>query len=298
VLGPRAAFYFPPEQVPAIYYAGSLRKAVQVLLGEPLLFPSSLVLYPATIAKLFTPRTAFLVLEGGLALLANFLLLFRAASPAKEAHRGFTCVTLACAARWVPAYAFGVLGQWWFDLYFFALFPFMTMASGPLLDHLGSSGLLIRVPPARLAATAASLHLLLFAFQVPEQFLQHKPYRNVLSYIEAARALDRALPAGARGGAFQSGTIGYFARHPVVNLDGVVNRDATAALRQSRMAEYIRSERIEAIIDWPLWIEALLVRRSPAGEGRNLGPAHHAGQFLLIRVSPTMGLALGPSSRP
>ena len=39
VLGPRQAFYFPPEQVPFIYYVGSLRKAVQVLLQQPLLFP-------------------------------------------------------------------------------------------------------------------------------------------------------------------------------------------------------------------------------------------------------------------
>jgi hypothetical protein len=78
----------------------------------------------------------------------------------------------------------------------------------------------------------------------------------------------------------------YFARHPVINLDGVVNREATRALREKRMADYVREEGIEAIIDWPVWFEALLVHRSPEGAGRNLGPAEPAGRFLLIRVEP------------
>jgi acetylornithine deacetylase/succinyl-diaminopimelate desuccinylase-like protein len=38
-------------------------------------------------------------------------------------------------------------------------------------------------------ASAAFLHLVLFASQVPEEFLRNKPYRNVSEYIEAARVL-------------------------------------------------------------------------------------------------------------
>lgn len=283
VLGPRAAYFFPPDQVPVIYYAGSLRKAVQVLLGEPLLFPSSLVFYPATAAKLLGARMFFLVLGAGLLLLGNLLLLFRVRQ--MDAVRGFARVVTICALLWVPAYAFGVLGQWWFNRYFFALFLFMAAASGPLLDTLGRKRLLARFPPSRLAAAAAALHLLLFATQVPGQFFTHKPYQHVSAYMEAGRALDQALTEGSRGGAFQSGTIGYFSRHAIVNLDGVVNRDATAALKENRMADYIRAQRIEAIIDWPLWIEALQVRRSRPGEGRLLGQAQNVGPFMLIRVS-------------
>lgn len=300
VLGPRAAFYFPPEQVPAIYYAGSLRKAAQVLLGEPLLFPSSLILYPAAALKLLTPRTVFLVLGAGLVLLGNLLLLFRIPPSREDAARRFACVVTTCAVLWVPAYAFGVLGQWWFSRYFFPLFLLMAAASGPVLDYLGGRPFLSRrASGPRLAASAAGLQLLLFATQVPGQFLAHKPYQNVSAYMEAGRALDRALPEGSRGGAFQSGTIGYFSRHPVVNLDGVVNRDAAVALKQMRMTDYIRSQRIEAIIDWPLWIDALLVRRSRPAQGsleaRNVGP------FMLIRFSPVgepeRGAATDPKSR-
>ncbi len=299
VLGPRAAFFFPPEQVPAIYYAGSLRKAVQILLGEPLLFPSSLLLYAASALKVFSPRTLLLVLAGGGVLAGNLLFLRRGSAPSDDAWRGLVRVGSLCAFLWLPAYAFGVLGQWWFNRYFFPLFLLMVLASGPLLDRIGEGVPLFRtIGAARLTAAAVTLHLACFATQVPEQFLRHKPYQNVSEYIEAAGALDRSLPPGSRGGAFQSGTVGYFARHPVINLDGVVNRDAGRALREKRMADYIREEGIEAIIDWPLWFEALLVQRSPEGAGRNLGPAEPAGRFLLIRVEPSSNrLALLPRQK-
>ncbi len=288
VLGPRSAFFFPPEQTPWIYYAGSLRKAVQVLLEEPLLFPSSLVLSTASAARLFNPRTILLVFGGGALLCANLLFLRRARGSPDDPWRGLARVGALCAALWIPAYAFGILGQWWFHRYFFPLFLLMAVASGPLADRIARShALLRRAGPVRFAAAAACLHLVLFAWQVPEQFLRNKPYLNVSEYIQAARVLDESLPPGSPGGAFQSGTIGYFARHPVINLDGVVNRGAARALREKRMAGYIREEGIEAIIDWPHWFEALLARRSPAGEGQDLGPVRPAGRFLLLRVEPS-----------
>jgi dolichyl-phosphate-mannose-protein mannosyltransferase len=285
VLGPRAAYYFPPDQVPSIYYAGSLRKAVQVLLGEPLLFPASLLSYLASAARLFSPRVPLLVFAGGALLLASLLLLKRRRGSPEDSWRGLVRIGALCAFLWIPAYAFGVLGQWWFNRYFFPLFLLMAVASGPLLDRLAAA-----VPPFRrigpgwVAAGAALLHLACFLSQAPEEFFRNKPYQNVSEYIRAAEALDAALPPGSKGGAFQSGTVGYFARSRVINLDGVVNRDAARALREGRMADYVREEGIEAIIDWPLWFEALLVHRSPEGAGRNLGPVEPAGRFLLLRV--------------
>jgi hypothetical protein len=173
----------------------------------------------------------------------------------------------------------------------------MAVASGPIADRLARSPAVARrLAPGGFLAAAALLHLLYFAAQVPGELLRHKPYQNVSEYIEAARVLDASLPPGSRGGAFQSGTVGYFARHTVINLDGVVNRDAARALREKRMSDYIREEGIEAIIDWPLWFEALLVQRSPEGAGRGLGPAEPAGRFLLIRVQPARNriASLGP----
>jgi hypothetical protein len=287
VLGPRSAFFFPPEHVPLVYYVGSLRKAVQVLLGEPLLFPASLLLYPASAARIFTPRALLLVLGGGLLLCASLLPLRGRSRPADDPRSGLVRVGAFCSAIWIPAYAFGVLGQWWFNRYFFPLFLLMAVASGPLLERIREGLPVLRgIAPARFAMVAAGLHIACFLTQAPEQFFRNKPNLNVSGYIEAAKVLDRSLPPDSRGGAFQSGTMSYFARHPVINLDGVVNREATRALREKRMADYVREEGIEAIIDWPVWFEALLVHRSPEGAGRNLGPAEPAGRFLLIRVEP------------
>jgi hypothetical protein len=260
---------------------------VQVLLGEPLLFPSSLLLYPASAAKIFSPRTLLLVLAGGALLGINLLPLRQGRRPDGDPTGAIFRVAAFCTALWVPAYAFGVLGQWWFNRYFFPLFLLMAMASGPLADRIGASLTIFRrMGAVRFSLLALALHFLCFATQVPEQFLRNKPYQNVSEYIQAAKVLDQALPPDSRGGAFQSGTVGYFARHKVVNLDGVVNPGAARALRENRMADYVREEGIEAIIDWPLWFEALLVHRSPEGAGRNLGPAEPAGRFLLIRVEP------------
>ncbi len=297
VLGPRRAFYFPPEQVPFIYYVGSLRKAVQILLGQPLLFPVSLPLSLGG-GTLFTPQSMMLVFAGGALLALNLLFLKRPAGAGDDAWKGFARVGLFCAVLWMPAYAFGVLGQWWFERYFFPLFILMALASAPALERLSSGWApLRRWGAARVALLAAAMQLAFFAGQVPGHFIRHRPYENVSEYMKAARALDEVLAPGSRGGAFQSGTIGYFSRHPVINLDGVVNRDAAAALRKQRMSDYIREEAIEAVIDWPLWIKALLVRRSPPGTPP-LGATRRVGGFVLIRVeaSPNQTASVEPGT--
>ena len=70
-------------------------------------------------------------------------------------------------------------------------------------------------------------------------------------YVEIAKELDDLTPAGARIGAFNAGIQGAWSRDKrvVVNLDGVVNHSALVALRENRLLEYLRSERIEFLVD-------------------------------------------------
>ncbi len=285
--GARSVITFPPESVPWTYYLGSLRKAVQVLCAEPLLFPLSPFLCLASLAGFFTPRALLRVLGGGAVLLANLLALKRPTGAGEDDWRGLVRVGAVSAALWIPAYAFGILGQWWFGRYFFPLFLFMTLFSGPALDRLGRGlGAFRRLRPARFLAVGLALHLSLFALQTPEKLLRHKPYLNISEYLSAARLLDEFLPPGSRAGAFQSGTLSYFSRRTVINLDGVANPAAEKALREGRVAPYIRQEGIEAVIDWPWILEALLVRRSPAGTtGEALGRARQVGPFILIQIA-------------
>jgi len=288
VFGPKSVRFFPPESVPWVFYLGSLRKAVQTLASQPLLFPFSPFLCLASLFGFFNPRSFLRVLGAAATLLANLCLLRLPYGTGNNARVGLVRVGAVCTALWIPAYVFGALGQWWFGRYFFPLFLLMTLASGPILDRLGQGVALFRsLKPAHFTAVALALHLALFAAQVPEQFLRHKPNLNVSGFLRAARALDRFLPPESRAGAFQSGTMGYFSRRAVINLDGVVNSEAARALREKTMADYVRQEEIEAVVDYPGILEALLVRRSSPGAAKRLGPVQPLGPFLLILVNGT-----------
>jgi hypothetical protein len=54
-------------------------------------------------------------------------------------------------------------------------------------------------------------------------------------------------------GAFQSGVIGYF-NDNVINLDGKVNQLALDYSRTNELHRYIDSEKIDIIVDWPIYI--------------------------------------------
>jgi hypothetical protein len=59
------------------------------------------------------------------------------------------------------------------------------------------------------------------------------------------------FPAGTVIGAKQSGAIGYYAADcDVVNLDGVVNRDAFRALTERRMLDWLGEQGIETFVLW------------------------------------------------
>jgi hypothetical protein len=291
VSNPEALAYFPPDQAPWSYYAASLGKAAGTLVAEPLLFPSSLPI--ALLAPISERWPTAAHAAGFLALLANLLLIWVGArrTPLESRLGEYARIALPTTLLWIPAYAFVALGQWWFARYFFPLFILIVPLSGLAFRRIGERLAVFRgMRPASYAALAFGLQLLLFAWQVPGAFFTHRPNLNVSSFLRMAAILDQAIPPQATAGAFQSGTLSYFSDRTVVNLDGVVNAGALAALKERRMAEYVRSAGIQAVIDYPLILQALLVRRSPAGEARRLGEVQQVGPFYLVRVgSPAQG---------
>ena len=66
------------------------------------------------------------------------------------------------------------------------------------------------------------------------------------------RRLERPGPriaAGQRVGAFQAGIYGYFSGRDIVNLDGKVNQDAAAAMRDGHLDDYIRAQKLRYVIE-------------------------------------------------
>src|SRR5262245_6001715 len=66
----------------------------------------------------------------------------------------------------------------------------------------------------------------------------------------AARWLSQNVPERAIVGAWNAGVLGYYALQPVVNLDGLINSfDVLPYLREKRIADYIKKEKIQYLSD-------------------------------------------------
>jgi hypothetical protein len=156
--------------------------------------------------------------------------------------------TLARCAPLAPAFAFGgllfaayagvVFGHWHFARYLFPLAVPFTL----------TFALAVGALEATAARRGAALALLLAATALMLQ----PPFARLFEPVRGAWG-DRAIgewaqerfPAGTRIGASQSGALGYFANSlVVVNLDGVVNRDAHVAMRERRALDYVRESGI------------------------------------------------------
>ncbi|MBI2610942.1 glycosyltransferase family 39 protein [Candidatus Kaiserbacteria bacterium] len=77
------------------------------------------------------------------------------------------------------------------------------------------------------------------------------PQRQML---ETTQWMNDNLPADALLGAFNSGIQGYFSTHRVVNLDGLVNNEALAALQRKDVWGYMQDEGIEYLADYDLYL--------------------------------------------
>jgi hypothetical protein len=84
-------------------------------------------------------------------------------------------------------------------------------------------------------------------------------------FLASWRGIGARVDPQARVGAFQAGIYGYFAGREVVNLDGKVNQDAFAAIRNKRLHEYIRAQNIHYILDRDWILDSLCARHAPPG---------------------------------
>lgn len=101
----------------------------------------------------------------------------------------------------------------------------------------------------------------------------HAPPAGLLASWEA---LGRRVDRTERLGAFQAGIYGYFSGRDVINLDGKVNQDAFAALRDKRLHEYIQQQGVRYVLDYDWVLEALCARYAE-GSGMSFRPVADTG---------------------
>lgn len=147
----------------------------------------------------------------------------------------------------LAAYNFYLQGFWYFSRYFFPL------QLGLLLLGCGLFHFLAQKIPAWSRRPALVILIILYlplvALGAWSRFgIKDKDGFNIIHYYEMAKYIDEKLPASARIGSFQSGVIGYFSKHTVINLDGVVNSEVLTYSRENKLMNYFRRNGIEYVV--------------------------------------------------
>jgi len=152
------------------------------------------------------------------------------------------------------AYCGYIFGQWYYSRYYAPLSVLLAVAAAGGFDAIGGArerktgGL--RWEPLGIAAVSILSSAWLFSTVVEGAFAR----AGTSPRYDAAMWLNQATPSDATIGAFQAGTLGYFTRRRVINLDGVVNPEALQAIRCGRFEEYLARNGVRLIVDdrWQL----------------------------------------------
>lgn len=132
--------------------------------------------------------------------------------------------------------------------YFIAINLLIAIWLGWFLEKLREEGYLNRFVAS--ALVLASLFLFYVGWSKSLQDVA-APQRQML---ETTQWMNENLPADALLGAFNSGIQGYFSTHRVVNLDGLVNTEALAALQRKDVWGYMQDEGVEYLADYDLYL--------------------------------------------
>ncbi len=207
--------------------------------------------------------------------------LSRRALRGAEPGARFALGALAAHALAIAAfYALHLPALWFFRRYLAPVSLLVTLLAAAGFARLLAGSARRRVALAALGVLLlaelglSALHLVATPAQTPDEGLH-----GAKGYREVARELVASLPAGTTIGAFQSGALAYYgaARIRVVNLDGVVDREAAAAFRERRLAAYARARGATLIVDWPFNLKAFVDHSAKGTRLRVIGRGRPQG---------------------
>ncbi len=132
--------------------------------------------------------------------------------------------------------------------YFISINFFIAIFLGWFLEKLRQEGYL-----RPLIAVLCSLFAFYSFYVAWDRSLQNiaSPQKQML---ETTLWMNDNLPEDAVIGAFNSGIQSYFSTHRVVNLDGLVNNEALAALQRKDIWGYMQDEGIDYLADYDLYL--------------------------------------------
>jgi 4-amino-4-deoxy-L-arabinose transferase-like glycosyltransferase len=233
--------YLPPESIPLGYYLRSLQTLLTDILNA-IVTPLAILTPPGFVVLILL--AAFLARRS----LGHWLRRVPA--------------LLVFPACLVPAYAFWILGQWFYPRYAVTIVLALTILLGLLLQ-----AFVARFPGARRPLFAAgavlALTMVFLGWNSALRTCLRGEYSNGRDHHIAVDMAAAHVPPGAPLGGFQSGALEYYGRDwPVMNLDGVVNAAALESMRANRMDAYLREQGIDWLLDLDWIIEALYARHA------------------------------------
>jgi hypothetical protein len=153
------------------------------------------------------------------------------------------------AASLFPAYVLHFFAPYYFPRYLFPLTLVFLFLVGVMIDLWLETVAKKQYRIALAVPVVAALAVMLTAGGFSRFFLSREA--NCCGYMNVGLWAGANLTPGSRVGSCQSGALGYFAQNlEVINLDGVVNNPCYEALRQRRVTEYIKGQRIQYVLGW------------------------------------------------
>jgi hypothetical protein len=289
---------FDPRHVPAAYHLDVATKLGVVFLFEnPLLAPlrANVTAGPwADIDGFFPYRllraNPFLAAVLALIAGAGIAMTWRQTRPPRPAASDAPlAVTRRVLAIYLVLFAIGYTWyaptHWYFNRYLTApiLLTTVVLLAEAARWTAGGGGRR-RTTIAAIAIAIVACQLAQWRFFARLRWAEAAPSGLLASWDALAPHLGR----DERVGAFQAGVYGYFSGRDIVNLDGKVNQDAAAALRDGRLDEYILAQKLDYVIEVESVFDVLHRRHDPAS-GLSFRPIAAAGGTRLYEVVDTSG---------
>jgi hypothetical protein len=105
------------------------------------------------------------------------------------------------------------------------------------------------------------------------------------NFYDSTIWMNQNIPSTSVVGAFQTGVVSYYSDFSVLNLDGKVNNGAYVALRDNAMWQYLCQNDVDYVVDWPSFIDELLIGRSSHWQDDNLTPIKQMAKVSIYKVN-------------
>ena len=136
-------------------------------------------------------------------------------------------------------------GFWHLNRYLYPVYTLMLFLHAALLGYV----------ELKMKRRRWILPLLLFSIFIFYAFSYTSEYHSYLSkprpsrYFSAAHFVKARIPSQVKIGTFQSGALSYWLDNQVINLDGVINREAYLHVKEKTLGTYLEEQKVDYLVE-------------------------------------------------